>query len=275
MKNNTFVTQWVLDTVKKHYADDIALVVSHSTLQLDPDEPVISYFVPITEKGRRFAQTFILDGEGFDIWAIEWERLERFATLDEYNLTCLADGRVLYARTPGDQERFETLQTQLATNLADSALRRAHALASFEQARQIFAQMLFADDSDVKMCAGYVMDYLARSICFSYGAYFKQAQTDQLAELLQIGTLPPGFAETYNQIIFETDPNAQKQLCYELIRTVEHFLTQHNPVVLQEHHFQDLADWYAELSYTWLRLRHYCGAGDARKTYMWGHLPAA
>ena len=110
MENSKFVTEWVIETVKEKYADDIALVVSHSTLRIDENEEVISYFVPITERGRTFARTFILDGEGFDIWGIEWERLEKFAALEEYNITCLADGEVLYARMPADKQRFEELK---------------------------------------------------------------------------------------------------------------------------------------------------------------------
>lgn len=34
--------------------------------------------------------------------------------------------------------------------------------------------------------------------------------------------------------------------------------------------YQDLADWYAELSYTWLRIRKYGDKNDVTKTYMWG-----
>jgi len=109
MNTEKFVTEWVLDTVKEKYADDIALVVAHSTLRISDEQQVMSYFVPITDKGRKFAQTFILAGQGFDIWGIEWERLEQFAELNEYNITCLADGEVLYARTPEDQEWFESL----------------------------------------------------------------------------------------------------------------------------------------------------------------------
>lgn len=52
MENSKFVTEWVIETVKEKYADDIALVVSHSTLRIDENEEVISYFVPITERGR-------------------------------------------------------------------------------------------------------------------------------------------------------------------------------------------------------------------------------
>ena len=35
MENREFVTQWVIDAVKNEYPEDIALVVSHTTLRID------------------------------------------------------------------------------------------------------------------------------------------------------------------------------------------------------------------------------------------------
>lgn len=270
MKTKTFVTQWVLDTVKKQYQDDIALVVGHSTLRIDAQEPAMSYFVPITDRGRQFAQTFILEGIGCDIWCVEWERLEQFAQMNEYNITVLADAQVLYARTPEDRARFEALQKRLAENLADPVLMRANALEAFQQAKQIYFEMLFAKGSDAKMGAGYVLDYLARAVCFQNCGYFHSAQTDQIGELRQQGCLPDGFAELYREVIYEKDVQKQKQLCYALICLVETVLSRPEKKKPVEYHFQDLADWYGELSYTWLRLRNYSAAGDVTRTYMWG-----
>lgn len=272
MNTEKFVTEWVLDTVKEKYTDDIALIISHSTLRISDEQQVMSYFVPITDKGRSFAQTFILEGQGFDIWGIEWERLEQFAALNEYNITCLADGEVLYARTPEDQERFESLKIRQKRNLVDPVLQRAHALEAFSQAKQIYFEMLFAKGSDVKVGAAYVLDYLARAICFSKGGFFRKAQTEQLAELQQMAELPEGFAELYNAVISQKDEKKQKEQCYELIYIVESYLKCPQKSVPREHNFQDLADWYGELSYTWLRIRHYCQEKDITKTYMWGSM---
>lgn len=272
MNTEKFVTDWVLDTVKEKYADDIALVVGHNTLRISDAQQVMSYFVPITDKGRKFAQTFILEGKGFDIWGIEWARLEQFAALNEYNITCLADGEVLYARTPEDRERFESLKMRQKLNLADPVLQRAHALEAFAQAKQIYFEMLFANGSDVKVGAAYVMDYLARAICFSKGGFFRKAQTEQLTELRQMGELPEDFEELYNAIICQKEEKRQKEQCYELIGIVESFLERSQEPVPQEYNFQDLADWYGELSYTWLRIRHYCQEGDITKVYMWGSM---
>lgn len=276
MKNNEFVTNWVLDTVKKQYADDIALVVSHTTLRIDDSEKTISYFVPITERGVLFGRTFILDGEGFDIWGIDWNRLEKFADLTEYNITCLADSEILYSRTPEDAKKFENLKIQQANNLADCTKMRKNALEAYTEAKNIYGEMLFAKGSDVKLGAGYVLDYLAQSIAFSNLSYFKKSQTAQLEELKAMKNVPDDFPRLYQSVIVENNDENQKKLCYELICMVQIFLQEQElpakseKLQAKEHNFQDLSDWYAEGAYTWLRIRHYCSNNDVTKAYMWG-----
>lgn len=274
MKNNKFVTKWVIDTVKRDYAEDIALVVSHTTLRIDDQEKAVSYFVPITERGYQFGRTFILNDEGFDIWGIDWERLEKFANLDEYNITCLADGEVLYARTAEDAHHFEDLKKRQAEKLSDRVTMRKCALTAYAQAKNIFLEMLFAENSDAKMSAGYVLDYLAQAVAFTNLRYFKKAQSAQIEELSTMENVPADFLQLYRKIIEEPDTKIQKKLCYESVRIIQYFLEAQAPLHEEREKskadFQMLADWYAELSYTWLRIRHYAKMNDAVKVYMWG-----
>lgn len=275
MKNNELVTKWVIDTVKKEYLNDIALIVSHTTLRLDESEKAVSYFVPITEKGRTFGQTFILQGEGFDIWGIDWERLEKFAELDEYNITVLADSEVLYSRNAEDEKRFNALKKKQSANLSDAKKMRVCALTAYTQAKSIYSEMLFAEnESDVKLAAGYTIDYLAQAVAFTNQKYFMHSQTDQLNELKKMKNVPFGFGKLYNSIICESNGEKQKSLCLELINVVRLFLDENKigydeKQACTESNYQDLADWYAELSYTWLRIRKYAKVNDVTKTYMW------
>ncbi len=275
MTNGEFVTKWVVNTVKEQYPDDIALVISHSTLRINETEKTMSYFVPATRKGEEFAQTFILAGEGFDIWSISWERLEKFADLTEYNITCLADTEILYARCEADAKRFEELQKKQKENLSDKVKMRACALKAYAQAKNIYLDMLFAtSDSDVKLGAGYVLDYLARAVAFTNLKYFKKSQSNQIEELKSMQNVPQGFEELYLSVIMEKNGAVQKKSCYELICMVQQFLLNNSKMAdtmgAKEHNYQDLALWYAELSYTWLRLRRYAADKDTVKCYMWG-----
>lgn len=275
MKNSEFVTNWVIEQVKTNYVDDIALVVSHTTLRIEDKGDAVSFFVPITKKGNEFGRTFILNGEGFDIWGIPWERLEGFAELEEYNITVLADAKVLYARSDEDLERFERLQKKLQENINNLKKMHMCALQAYAQAKSIYMQMLFGKGSEVKLGAGYVLDYLAQAIAFSNCRYFKKSQTNQVEELGTMDKVPEGFTEKYLQVLEEQNGEAQKTLCYEMIRDVQTFLegmsaNDERNEEQRENNYQDLADWYGELSYTWLRIRHYASKQDYIKVYMWG-----
>lgn len=274
MNTNEFVTKWVTDTVKEKYRDDIALVISHTTLRIDDGEPCVSYFVPITSRGNELSRTFILNGTGYDIWGIPWERLEKFAELEEYNVTVLADGEILYAKDDEWANRFEKLKAKQKSYLSDNRKMRECALKAYAQAKEVYKEMLFAERSDIRMTAGYVLDYLARAVAFVGNTYFKKSQTDQLEELRQLSQrveVPEGFTELYLSVIKEKDGEAQKKKCHKAIQLVRKFLEKNCPVkASKENNFQDLSDWYAELSYTWLRLRHYAKEGDFVKVYMWG-----
>lgn len=269
-----FVTDWVINTIRGKYIDDIALVISHPTLQIDDTVKKISYFVPATKKGEELAQTFILEGVGYDIWCVSWERLERFAALEEYNITCLADSEVLYARSEEEKARFETLKRKLEDNLADRHKARMCALQSYEQAKNIYLEMLFASGSDVKLGAGHILDYLARAIAFTNNSYFKRSQTDQWNELHGMENVPEEFLNQYKKTLFEKEEALQKKGCYELICLIRKYLEENKlPGEKKEpceRNYQDLADWYGELSYTWLRIRHYAEMGESTKVYMWG-----
>ena len=274
MKNSEFVTEWVIDTVNEIYAEDIALVISHTTLRIDDSEPAVSYFVPVTNRGNELARTFILNGEGFDLWGISWERLERFAELEEYNITVLADSTILYAKDDQWKSRFEALRAKQLSNLSDGAKAHRCALKAYAQAKELYTEMLFARRSDIRMIAGYVLDYLAQAIAFSNHTYFKRSQTDQPEELRrmeQTGKVPEGFCELYLSVIKEADAIKQKEKCHKAVQVVREYLEEAcSEDTVRERNYQDLADWYAELSYTWLRLRHYAGEGDFVKVYMWG-----
>ena len=270
MNQDIFVTNWVLDTVKRDYAQDIALVVSHTTLRMDETVDTISYFVPVTDRGRRFARTFILEGRGWDLWGIEWDRLERFADLEEYNITVLADAKILWARSEADAARFEALQVRQRKNLADPETARKQALIAYATAKGLFTQLLFSEGSDSRVFAGYVLDYLARAIAFHNHSYFRRSQAYQLEELQTMEQVPPAFTHFYPAVLSSGSNEERIRTCHFLIRLVRDFLAADAPQPHPEKNFQDLADWYAELSYTWQRLRHYAAQTDPIRVHMWG-----
>lgn len=273
MKTTTFVLEWAIDTIKREYSDDIALVLAHDETKLNPTDHHFAFFIPITKRGDDFARTFILEGIGFDIWSIHWERIENMAELNEYHISVLADAQIAYAKSPEYAKKFEMYQKLLKINLSNESKMRKLALESYAKARELYTDMLFSGESDAKMCAGYILDYLARSIAFINHSYFKRMQAEQLVELKRMEHVPDRFAELYLDVINERCVKKQAELCHQLICMVSDFLLGHKSncgsEIEKERNFQDLSDWYAELAYTWLRLRIYAIENDAVKVYMW------
>lgn len=81
---NDRLIQWIKNKVKTEYADDISLVCIYGSYlngTANSKSDVDCYFVPKTTRGYEMAVTFILDGVGYDIFPMTWERLGAIAEL--------------------------------------------------------------------------------------------------------------------------------------------------------------------------------------------------
>lgn len=266
------ITEWFIDYVKKNYSKDVAVIAAHKSLYMKEDKKKLSYFVYRTPRGAALAKTFIINGFGFDIWGMDWKRLKSFADLNEYNVTCLANSELLYAGTQEDEEYFYSLRNQQAEKLADKKEMRRHALEAYAQAKNIYLEALLADDSDTKMGCGYCIDYLSQAFAYENCTYFKDSQTNQIEELKGLSNVPGKFLQLYDEVLKETDTSLQLTKVLEMIKITAGYLERELPKseAHKEHNFQDLADWYGELAYTWRRIDYYTENGDYQKAYMWG-----
>lgn len=266
------ITDWFVEQVREHYADDVAVIVSHKSLYMTGQNKRLSYFVYRTPRGAALAKTFIIDGFGYDIWGMDWNRLESFAALNEYNITCLADSELLYANTEEDAERFNALKVKQKRKLTDKKEMRRHALEAYAQAKNIYLEAALADESDAKMGFGYCMDYLSQAYVYENCMYFTDSQTNQIEELKQLSDVPEQFLQLYDEVLRETQTSLQMSKLLEMIKITAQYLKRKftDSARHKEHNFQDLADWYGELAYTWRRIDYYTEKGDYQRVYMWG-----
>lgn len=274
-ETNEQLLAWVTERIETEYPGEVALVLGNSPLLLpqDAEGPVMSYFVPATERAAGLARTFILDGVGHDLFAIPWERLDRFAALEEYNLCCLLDNTILYARSDEDRARFAALQRQALAHLQDDRFVMQKALERLATAMELFQTMAFEQRlGQVRKAGGFIADFLSVAVAFVNHRYFRESQAGQLAELQTMSSLPRDFVPLYRAVIGARGAQDVKQAAYQLIANTRDFLSslQKPSVPTPQGDFQQLACWYEELSYTWRRVRHYCGEGTAERAFIWG-----
>ena len=77
---------------------------------------VSNFDISEVEEANRLAKTFIIDGVGYDLFPMSWERLDRIVNLDEDNASCVDDAEILYYRKEEDKKHFLELQTKLQAN---------------------------------------------------------------------------------------------------------------------------------------------------------------
>ena len=271
---NEKLEEWAVRKIERDFPDDICLLLDHKTLRLDKDEGKIGLesYVPNTPRSGGLARTFIIDGIGYDLFPHNWETLEKMADVNHYNLTCLDDASIIWARTEADRQRFESLKEKFRANLKNPHLMLQRAQSWLSSAAEIYLDMIFEKEVyKIRKHAGYFCDLLAIAISYTNGTYFHRGQNGQLAELRKLHSVPWGFIETYEKALFEKEPEVQKKHCQALLGIARDYLKSLTIAApAPKRGASELASWYHELSYTFRRTRHYCEAGDAASAYLWG-----
>lgn len=273
-KNDTRLSDWAIKKVETEFRDDVCLLLEHRTLKLEKDMATrtFSFYIPATNRANGLARTFIIDGIGYDLFPMSWERIERMADVKEYNTTCLADAEILWARSDEDKQRFISLQARLQANLQNPQYMLECAKKWIATVKEIYQDTLFEERLyKVRENSGYICDLLSVAVAFVNGCYFIHGQTSQLSELSSMKKLPISFIKLYETIIKEPSLDLQKRLCYEIINNTKAFLDEQAKTTKESTHldFSELAAWYQELCYTWRRVYYWCEKNDPVNAYIW------
>lgn len=274
MKNNANqLTQWAINKIKTEYPKDVALLISVEGASINDDghgEP-FDYFIPATERGNELAKTFIIGGVGSDLYPRSWERTERTASLDDLATPCLANAKILYARSNADEERFKTIRQKLFDNLNNSDFIYRKALENLDTAMNLYKTMLFEERLyRVRGLAGYVHYYLTISVACLNNTYRKEWHTGVIHEISQWKELPDRFVEYYQNILTAHTAEELKSLAHLLIASTRNFISQHKPQNSEKTSAPDynrLAEWYQELCTWWNRLYYFCSVNDADSAF--------
>lgn len=210
----------LIEKIKKDYRDDVSVVImmgsgiygaTHAKSDLD------MYFVPKTERGFALGKVCIIDGIGFDFWALSWERLARITAHEERITSIVTEGRVLYYGSEEDKVRFDALREQaLDTRDRLKCARRAK-----EQLKNVYgdyfklsmAETLY----DARMCAICILYTLGHVIALLNGETVKRGRGKLKAELAAMPLTPESFEGWYDTLFNTEDLAAIQRDCRRLI----------------------------------------------------------
>ena len=268
------LTEWVINKIRKEYPDDVALLVAVDGYSVNEDghgEP-FDYYVPATERGNDFAQTFIINGVGNDLYPRSWERTERTASLDDRATQCLGNARILYSRSKADEERFLEIRKRLFDNLADPVFIYKKALENLDLAMELYRTMMFEEKLyKVRALAGFIHNYLSIAAACLNHTYIDKWQDGMIPVIRKWNDLPERFVEYYEAMLDASTVSELRSLSQLLIASVRQFIARHKPGNTDEKKTPDykwLAEWYQELRTTWNRIYHYCKVKNSEAAFL-------
>ena len=262
------LTEWAVHKIETEYRDDVSLLaaVEGCSVNGDGHGEAFDYFIPATERGERLAQTFIIGGVGYDLYPRSWKRTMRTAELDDLATQCLADAKILYARSKEDEERFEALRQRLFRNLEDPGFVYRKALENLDSAMELYRTMLFEERLyRLRSLAGHICRFLAISAACLNHTYRRDSHNSFLREVSQWKVLPEGFTAYCEAIELARTAGELRSLCYALLASSRRFIARFRPErgLAGTRDFHALADWYQELRTWWNRLSFFCTSGQA------------
>lgn len=203
---NDQLLRWIKAKVKTEYPQDISLVCVYGSAvngTMNAKSDLDCYFLPKTERGYELATTFILEGVGYDIYPVSWQRLEDIANLRSGMQPLVGDAQILYCATEEDAMRFAALREMLRQNLQSQSYTREMTGERCREAASLLAALEISEQLPLaRKLAGRLIVTLADAIALYHRDYFHFGLKRQYADLLSgIPGIPEHLARGYRNVI--------------------------------------------------------------------------
>lgn len=282
-ERNEIIVQWVIDTVRKNYSDDVSAVVTYGSYlngTANPKSDVDFYFIPKTNKAYELCKTFIVDGVGFDLFPMHWADLDRIAMLYDSRCPMLLDVKVLYYGNYDDENKLNALQFKLKENLKNDEFMHKAALDKLDYASILYNQIAFENNLwKLRMLCGYLIEDLSVVIAFENKKYFAKGLKMMFSDLADMKK-PADFVKLCDDIINSSTDKDLKQKARELLLCAMAFMDKGNKIQLQRSKtdqsikrpktvdYKGLVEAYQELSSTFNKVYVCCEKGDFRLAFL-------
>ncbi len=222
---NDKIVEWITNKVKQEYADDISLVLLYGSYingTANSKSDVDCYYIPKTERGYNLGVGFIIDGVGYDLFPISWERVARIADLQECLLPLVGDVQVIYCGDSSDLEHFKDIQSKLHSNLANDEYVKSIARKRCLDAYKMCEQMkLGCNLSEVRKMAGHVIMTLADAVAIYNHDYFHFGLKKQYENLRSnFPDIPQSIVTGYKKVVTSLNENDVKNSTIDLLKNI-------------------------------------------------------
>lgn len=272
MTRNDKVLDYVVDRIKKEHWENIDMLLCYGSYingNANDKSDIDMYFIPRNDKGYELGETFILDGIGYDVFGMSWERVEDIAKFNDYLSPLVGDVKVLYTYSEHELAKFKQLQQDMKERLNDTSYMHNCACNRVEDVITTYQDIMFESSiSNVRMKAGDILMLLAEAVAYVNHTYFHKGLKTQYKDLKGFKKQPLDFTKLYHDIIVEDNIFKLKDKCFKITQNTIDFLglneaTEFPPSVKRPNtdkntelctDYKYAAYWYEELSSTFNKI---------------------
>jgi hypothetical protein len=292
MTRNEEVVHYAIERIHHGFSEDIDLLLCYGSYvngTADEDSDVDMYFIPRNEKGEGLGETFILNGIGYDMFGMSWERVQGIADFKESLSPLVGDVKILYSRSDHETDRFKQLQQLMQTHLRDARYMHDRACERVEKAVAIHCDRIPASSiGRIRMGAGRILMLLAEAVAYMNQTYFHRGLKTQYADLMELKRQPLEFTSLYHDVITENEAEGIMDKCEKIIRNTIDFLEMDqestflqttvnpcaegvgptDPKIDMALDYDGFARWYEELSSTFNKVYRYAERKDHIRAFI-------
>lgn len=273
---NDKLVKWIVNKVKTEFANDISLVLIYGSYvngTANSKSDVDCYYIPKTEHGYNLAVDFMIEGVGYDIFPIPWERIEKIADLFENMSPLVGDVNIIYANSADDVERFKTMQGRMKSNLLNDKYVKEIAARRCEEAGKLCTMLNQRHSaSEVRKIAGFIIMTLADAVAVYNHDYYHFGLKKQFEDLQnKFPNVPRNIVDGYQNVIKAIDIGDVAKYAIKLLEDVCKYLDiTFTLQKISEHKSQEvnkvdaswLASLYEEISSTFNKIYVCCETGN-------------
>ena len=265
----------IVEKIETTYREDISLLICYGSY-VTGDHGALSdidfFFVPKTKKGYQLGVQFILDGIGYDLWPVSWERLTGISNLEEQLASILMDGEVLFAASEEDLLKLEGLKRNLQQNLDSETVVRRKSTSHMDRAKAIYWDMQIHEGNAVLVDAVEIAETLLFAIALMNGMYTGKGIKRLDGELGRFSVKPDTFLEIYQKLIRSSKKAEIQYLANELIYEAEKVWNKKFEAYQKSPDASELAGFYEEFKSTYNKLLRACDEKNYESAYYAGFM---
>lgn len=275
-KINDRLVKWILNKVKTEYVNDVSLVLIYGSYingTANSKSDVDCYYIPKSEKGYNLAVDFIIDGVGYDIFPMSWERVEKIANLTENLSPLVGDVNIIFCNSTSDVKRFQTMQARLKSNLLNDSYVKKIAIKRCKEAGKLCTMLKQNHSaSETRKMAGIIIMTLADSVAVYNHYYYHFGLKKQFEDLQNnIPNVPHNIIDGYRNVIEAIDINDVKKYTIKLFEDVCKYLDltfasqkvpKNKNLIANKLDVSLLASLYEEISSTFNKIYICCKTGN-------------